>query len=392
MSCEKAHGVATIRAAIERATHVPVTAEMWHAARKSAGREAKAKTPAEPDQAIAATKSMLQALNIDPNHFPESRDFLNDLESGKITLTRGQAEALRELPASIRASIQSQEHQPVPNEINEIVNDLALQMDTVEFEDNSGLFEEVSLFTIDDCDWIDHDSLRASRHHLIQEFQHLNPEDIKFEATAVSVSKLPAASLVDYMSDGDEDGRENVESLMDAYENGEDIPPILLIDYGPGGRDGVPFMRYDIVDGCHRAAAANEAGISIIPALVASASNPTGAGKDGWVNLANMEDPQAARNNCYAATHAVLEHVVEKVGVSDDWRTGTVELLFAGGVHWANTFTGPQKEEWVVDYTARQFDSESPIPYSAPRAVWQAWVSDRIQALHGQALHEVFEH
>lgn len=119
-----------------------------------------------------------------------------------------------------------------------------------------------------------------------------------------------------------------------------------------------------------------------------------------WVNLSDMTDPYLAGNNCHAATHAVLEHVVTQIGQPEEWTAGTVELVFVrtvpgdadSSVHWANTLSSVTGEEWVVDYTARQFDPAVPFPLVARREAWQGWVMERVEGEYGLTLFEAVSH
>lgn len=123
-------------------------------------------------------------------------------------------------------------------------------------------------------------------------------------------------------------------------------------------------------------------------------------GGEEWTNLSAMTDPLQAGNNCFAVTHAVVEHIVTQVGQPEGWDVGTVELFFEGtrgneadgGVHWATTFTSVTGEEWVMDYTARQFDPSAPFPLVARRDAWQAWVASRIGDEFGLVLTEATAH
>lgn len=112
--------------------------------------------------------------------------------------------------------------------------------------------------------------------------------------------------------------------------------------------------------------------------------SPVGNGST-YTTLAAMKDPVNAGNNCYSVVDAVDRHIVEQVGIPEGWDPGKVELTFRDettgeeGVHWANTLISHTGEEWVIDYTARQFDAKAAFPLVARRAAWQTWVSDRVR-------------
>lgn len=60
------------------------------------------------------------------------------------------------------------------------------------------------------------------------------------------------------------------------------------------------------------------------------------------------------------------------------WANSIVTLKFEGpggpSRIAANVFFAPEGEEWVIDYTARQWDARATFPLIQPRALWEAWI------------------
>lgn len=115
-----------------------------------------------------------------------------------------------------------------------------------------------------------------------------------------------------------------------------------------------------------------------------------------WVTIADMSDHKKAGNNCFAATSAISIHLVERVGLPEHWTNYEIELYYTGsgkqsgdGVHWANILKNEQTgEEWIMDYTARQFDENAPFPLIARRQEWRHWISSIIRNRYGGELQD----
>lgn len=88
-------------------------------------------------------------------------------------------------------------------------------------------------------------------------------EECEFERVRVSLDAIQGGryhSPEMYLSDGDEEGYEIALSLQEAYERGDDVPPIIICELE--GIDG-----WSVPDGCHRLVAANAAGLDSVEAF-----------------------------------------------------------------------------------------------------------------------------
>jgi len=63
----------------------------------------------------------------------------------------------------------------------------------------------------------------------------------------------------------------------------------------------------------------------------------------------------------------------------DGWIDSILTIAFEGPVRrevvCGNIFISPEEgSEWIIDYSARQWDPRAPFPLVQPRALWEAWV------------------
>lgn len=68
------------------------------------------------------------------------------------------------------------------------------------------------------------------------------------------------------MVDSDNDGLRHVETMMDDLEAGAEFPPLIVFPDGKGG--------WWLADGCHRAAALGEHGVTKVNVIIAEPWNP----------------------------------------------------------------------------------------------------------------------
>jgi hypothetical protein len=93
------------------------------------------------------------------------------------------------------------------------------------------------------------------------------PETLRFSRARLRLSELAGTFTEDpglYLSDGDEEGYENVMSLVERYAREQDVDPIVC---APEPDSVAPALM--VLDGCHRLCAAAEAGREWIDAYVA---------------------------------------------------------------------------------------------------------------------------
>lgn len=90
-----------------------------------------------------------------------------------------------------------------------------------------------------------------------------------------------------------------------------------------------------------------------------------------WVPLSLMADGAVARNNCWAVTGELLQHMGQH-----DFDGDTVDQIEieGSGVYHAAIVTRVDGQHYVVDYTIRQFGQSLPFPYVDTQQSWIATV------------------
>lgn len=124
-----------------------------------------------------------------------------------------------------------------------------------------------------------------------------------------------------------------------------------------------------------------------------AAENPVDDWDEHWLTLDYTADPRLARNNCDAASSAVLADIAQPsvAGTTAEadlidirWHHEAEEPTAAAinvSIHVAVVVRDPGEPAWVVDFTARQFDPGLPWPYIATEDEWRAEI-DRIAREH----------
>lgn len=100
--------------------------------------------------------------------------------------------------------------------------------------------------------------------------------------------------------------------------------------------------------------------------------NRSGLSGDSMM-LHQMGEPLAADGNCESASDAVIALGAAELG-AEKLDKATI-LDPTGGFHCA-VVAGRGSEEWVVDYTLRQFDDQADFPYVGTIDDWHAKVQD----------------
>lgn len=114
------------------------------------------------------------------------------------------------------------------------------------------------------------------------------------------------------------------------------------------------------------------ANIDIIMEDVASldVANHSAVGPE-WVTVAEMSDPDLARNNCWAVSNEIYENLsAEGFGVDE---VDIIGVEAPGCTHYAVVLMNAN-DSVVVDFTARQFSPDAPFPYIVPVKVWHAYL------------------
>lgn len=91
-----------------------------------------------------------------------------------------------------------------------------------------------------------------------------------------------------------------------------------------------------------------------------------------FVTISEMSKPKIARNNCWIVSNEIME----QLDLSEYATIDEVDMVGAAGSlcsHYA-VYLSRGTEQVVLDFTARQFDSEAPFPYVVPLDVWYGYV------------------
>ena len=89
----------------------------------------------------------------------------------------------------------------------------------------------------------------------------------------------------------------------------------------------------------------------------------------GYLTLADMADAKLAYNNCDAASAEIVERLNASDFNADNLQYIGVETSDSQKFHAAVLVT-KENQQFVVDYTIRQFNSTLPYPYIATRQEW----------------------
>lgn len=113
-------------------------------------------------------------------------------------------------------------------------------------------------------------------------------------------------------------------------------------------------------------------------------ANHAGVG-DEWLTLSDLseqhDDAEIFRNNCDAVSYAIAEDSTTEDNIR------IVRLDFQEGCHVA-TYMTANEEDYVIDWTYRQYDIEAPFPYIAPKEQWLESVQQHVHNQYGDSLVE----
>ena len=106
--------------------------------------------------------------------------------------------------------------------------------------------------------------------------------------------------------------------------------------------------------------------------------NHANTGED-FLTLKDMADPILSRNNCWAVSSELIERVDPSDFGADE--LNMVSLKCKDEYH-AAILLSVEGHDFVVDYTARQFEASLGFPYIAPLSQWE----QRISPLMGEEI------
>lgn len=111
--------------------------------------------------------------------------------------------------------------------------------------------------------------------------------------------------------------------------------------------------------------------------------NHNSASGEDWLTLEELiENDNLYENNCDAVSGEIYNYLEEMSShYHDISKIDLVQLNYARGAHVAVTVT-INEAEWVLDYTAKQFDSSLPAPLLAPRKEWENLIDAYIWVKH----------
>ena len=99
--------------------------------------------------------------------------------------------------------------------------------------------------------------------------------------------------------------------------------------------------------------------------------------RDGCATMDQLADPKWAQGNCNAASWALAESLF----MDEEFDVKTICLKFAKNEHWANVVQ-VDGQNWVFDYTARQFDASATFPLVMPVEQWRAYINTLTMKLY----------
>lgn len=100
---------------------------------------------------------------------------------------------------------------------------------------------------------------------------------------------------------------------------------------------------------------------------------------DDWMTLGELLEHDAYyRNNCDPLSGELCEYLTSAMSPDDEFENvSTVHLFYGSGIH-AAVRLEVEGEPWVLDYTARQFDTSLPVPLMLPQHKWEALIDHHI--------------
>lgn len=94
----------------------------------------------------------------------------------------------------------------------------------------------------------------------------------------------------------------------------------------------------------------------------------------------DLQDPVVAKNNCGIVT-AQLVREINFSSLHEDFTAKFTGIQSPAGCHYGILLSMkglPEEESIIIDFTARQFDSSSPIPLVMDCWEWQLWTESKL--------------
>lgn len=92
-----------------------------------------------------------------------------------------------------------------------------------------------------------------------------------------------------------------------------------------------------------------------------------------------INDPKKFNNNCGPVSWSVSEYLE---GSAEGYAVSTITLQYNEGAHVAVLFTDSSGNEYVVDYTARQYWVKLPLPLISTRKTWERVIDNYVSILY----------
>jgi len=143
-----------------------------------------------------------------------------------------------------------------------------------------------------------------------------------------------------------------------------DVDALLDNDYKPNVPHDLLDVAYDIMNYCDD--------IEVL--------NHYHEGKE-YLSLTDMlQNTKMFTNNCGPITWAVMENL--NADMPEGYRVEDYILEYRQGVHVACLITDENGEQYVLDYTAKQYDSRLPCPLVEPKERWEAIIDKQVAILY----------
>lgn len=112
--------------------------------------------------------------------------------------------------------------------------------------------------------------------------------------------------------------------------------------------------------------------------------NHNSTSSEDWLSLEELiRNDKLCENNCDAVSGEIYNYL-EETSPHNHQEISEIDLIqldYTKGAHVATSFT-VGKQKWVIDYTARQFDTTLPVPLVIPQDKWEELIDSYIWLKH----------